>query len=160
MLLLIVLVAGVGYFALYYRAFMGGDGCAMRPLGWMRVQVAMINGPTLQPPAPPLVGACQTQVEFDGRRYIETELEPSPTITDADVEPIGSATAGYATFGEFPNRDVYALEGVDPERLIAMRFGTGKSPYRIFRSGQGLPSGLCAFFSPPPVNSDISCSPP
>jgi len=159
-LILIVLLAGVGYFALYYRAFMAFDDC-MRPLGTMRVPVAMISGPTLQPPGPPGVGACQTQVEFDGRRYIEEELEPPPTITDADVERIGSATAGYALFGEFPNHDVYAVEGIDPQRLIVMRFPTWAPPmYRIFRSSQTLPSGLCAFFSPPPDNSDINCSSP
>lgn len=96
-------------------------------------------------------GACPQYVVFDDTEYGDRWSYPSTnwTLTEADLTPIGRATAASRNGPTFLDDAVYAIDGVDPSDAIAMHIWSGDI-YLLFDAQSDFPESMCRFLRTKP----------
>jgi hypothetical protein len=130
-----------------------GDACGMRPVSE--------EPPALMFPNPPIVAAasCGALVEVNGNAvYTVGGPNEGFVVDDSQLTPFGAVTAANGAL----SGEVFAVDGVDPAKLLALRDpAIGGPPIPLYGTegdepggaGQAFPEA-CAYF---PTRTDSRC---
>jgi hypothetical protein len=129
-----------------------GEPC-IRPFSTAVVE-AVVRVPVPLEAAWPERGACGAWVEYDDAWY--DELRPSPrqrgwTLTDADLEPVGTASGRTAVTTPIVDATVFSIDGVDSTDAVAMHAAPAVAGSIVVlarqRGGAPLPDALCRYLA-------------